>query len=117
MDDYSQIANRRKAYLQQQAAAEQLRVKQEQANAIKNQPTGLAAVLNGIGEKIGDFGSTLNNIGKTIFGGFSQGQSEAKTKQIRADDSARRNEIAKKYGYNSYSDAMNDENASQDFWN
>lgn len=117
MDDYSQIANRRKAYLQQQAAAEQLRIKQEQANAIKNQPTGLAAVLNGIGEKIGDFGSTLNNIGKTIFGGFSQGQSEAKTKQIRADDSARRNEIAKKYGYNSYSDAMNDENASQDFWN
>lgn len=117
MDDWDILNRKLNAQRQQQAAAEQLRIKQEQANAIKNQPTGLAAVLNGIGEKIGDFGSTLNNIGKTIFGGLSQGQSEAKSKQIRADDSARRNEIAKRYGYNSYSDAMNDENASQDFWN
>lgn len=117
MNDWDILNKKLNAQRQQQAAAEQLRIKQEQANAIKNQPTGLAAVLNNIGEKIGDFGSTLNNIGKTIFGGFSQGQSEAKTKQIRADDSARRNEIAKRYGYNSYSDAMNDENASQDFWN
>ena len=83
----------------------------------KQKEGGLGGVLAGIGEKIGDFGSTLNNIGKTIFGGMSQGQSEAKSKQIRADDSTRRNEIAKKYGYNSYSDAMNDDNASEDFWN
>lgn len=62
MDDYSQIANRRKAYLQQQAAAEQLRIKQEQANAIKNQPTGLAAVLNGIGQSIGNLGDSIYNM-------------------------------------------------------
>ena len=82
MNDWDILNRKLNAQRQQQAAAEQLRIKQEQANAIKNQPTGLAAVLNGIGEKIGDFGSTLNNIGKTIFGVFSQGQSEAKTKQI-----------------------------------
>ena len=62
MDDWDILNRKLNAQRQQQAAAEQLRIKQEQANAIKNQPTGLAAVLNGIGQSIGNLGDSLYNM-------------------------------------------------------
>lgn len=77
----------------------------------------LSGIVSGIGEKINDIGSTLSNMGKTVIGGITEQSRKNKTTNIMNQDSDRRNEIAKKYGYNSYSDALNDENASQDFWN
>lgn len=72
--------------------------------------------VSGIGEKINDVGSTLNNIGKTIVGGITENSKRKETKNIMDDSKAKYNEIAKKYGYASYADASNDENASQAFW-
>lgn len=62
MNDWDILNRKLNAQRQQQAAAEQLRIKQEQANAIKNQPTGLAAVLNGIGQSIGNVGESIYNM-------------------------------------------------------
>ena len=76
----------------------------------------LENIIGGIGEKINDIGSTLNNIGKTVVGGITENSKKKETKDIMAKSKAKYNEIAKKYGYASYADASNDENASQDFW-
>lgn len=91
---------------------------QSDLNAAQSKPMGgLESVLAGIGEKFSDWGNTIGNIGRTVIGGVTEPFRKAETNKITADDSARRNEIAKKYGYASYSDAANDTNASQDFWN
>lgn len=83
---------------------------------VKENKNIFESIIGGIGEKVNDIGSTLGNIGKTIVGGITENSRKQETKNLMSQDSARRNEIAKKYGYASYSDAMNDDNASQAFW-
>ena len=74
-------------------------------------------LIGGIGQKVGDFGKTAVNIGQTIAGKLSQEGNAQAIKDISAQDSQRRNDIAKKYGYNSYGDAMNaGDNAPADMW-
>ena len=103
-------------------AAQNLASKQSALNAAQKKSQGglvdtLVGLATGIKDKVVDAGATLNNIGKTVVGGINQiGQNKA-IENTTKKDSERRNDIAKKYGYNSYSDALNDENASQDFWN
>ena len=68
--------------------------------------SGVKGLWNAVAGGVNEVGGALQNAAW-----------DATTKSTMANDSARRNEIAKKYGYNSYADALNDENASQDFWN
>ena len=106
-------ANRAQRDYENQAAQAQANLSQAQSRPMG----GLESVLAGIGEKFNDWGNTIGNIGRTVTGGLTESSRKAETKKITSDDSARRNEIARKYGYASYSDAVNDDNASQDFWN
>ena len=106
-----------------QNSANNLQQKQAGLSAAQNQKTktslesALSGLVTGIGERIGDIGSTLNNIGKTVVGGINQiGQNKA-IEDTTKKDSERRNEIAKKYGFNSYSEAANSGKVGDDFWN
>lgn len=85
-----------------------------------NKGFDLGKTLSGIGEGLVSGVKGLWNAvagGVNEIGGAIQNTAWSNaTKDTMAKDSARRNEIAKKYGYNSYADALNDENASQDFW-
>ena len=96
-----------------QAAQAQANLSQAQSRPMG----GLESVLAGIGEKFNDWGNTIGNIGRTVIGAVSEPFSKAETDRINSDDSARRNEIAKRYGFSSYSEAANSGRASQDFWN
>ena len=125
MDEWNRLAQKIQAQRAQEQAAQAQKMYEAQAaqaqanisNAQSKPMGGLESVLAGIGEKFNDWGSTLGNIGRTAIGGLTESSRKAETKKITSDDSARRNEIARKYGYASYSDAANDDNASQDFWN
>ena len=117
-DDWQRFARE-----QMQNSAQNLQQKQAGLDAAKNQKTkttlesALSGLVNGIGERIGDIGNTLNNMGKTVVGGINQiGQNRA-IENTTKKDSERRNEIAKKYGFNSYSEAANSGKVGDDFWN
>lgn len=121
MDDYNKLQAR---YQQKQAqnTAQNLANRQAALNAAQKKSQGglvdtLVGLATGIKDKVVDAGATLNNMGKTVAGGIDEIFANKANKDTMADDSKRRNDIAKKYGYNSYSDALNDDNASQDFWN
>lgn len=122
MDDYAKI-NARNQRNAAEKAAQRLQQKQAGLEAAQNKKTktslesALSGLVSGIGERIGDIGSTLNNIGKTVVGGINNSIHNLGLKQTQKDDSARRNEIAKKYGFNSYSEAINSDNVGDDFWN
>lgn len=106
-------ANRAQRDYEDQAAQAQANLSQAQSRPMG----GLESVLAGIGEKFNDWGNTIGNIGRTVIGAVSEPFSKAETDRINSDDSARRNEIAKRYGFSSYSEAANSDRASQDFWN
>lgn len=106
-----------------QNSANNLQQKQAGLTAAQNKKTktslesALSGLVTGIGERIGDIGNTLNNMGKTVVGGINQiGQNKA-IENTTKKDSERRNEIAKKYGFNSYSEAANSGKVGDDFWN
>ena len=106
-------ANRAQKDYESQAAQAQANL-----NAAQSKPMGgLESVLAGIGEKFNDWGSTIGNIGRTVIGGISEPFRKAETKKINSDDSAKRNEIARRYGFSSYSEAANSDKANDDFWN
>ena len=103
--------------------ARKLQQKQAGLTAAQNKKTktslesALSGLVTGIGERIGDIGNTLNNMGKTVVGGINQiGQKKA-IENTTKKNSERRNEIAKKYGFNSYSEAANSGKVGDDFWN
>lgn len=81
---------------------------------------GLADVLKNAWNGITSGATSLWNAGagavNAALGGMQTAAHRQHTKNIVADASNKRNEIARKYGYNSYSEAMNDDNASQAFW-
>ena len=62
MDDFQYLAQKRKALAQQRIAQDQYNRSLAKAQAEQNKPTGLAAVLNGIGQSIGNVGETLYDI-------------------------------------------------------
>ena len=122
MDDYAKI-NARNQRNAAEKAAKQLQQKQAGLQAAQNKKTktslesALSGLVSGIGERIGDIGSTLNNIGKTVVGGINQIGKNKAIENTTKQDSERRNEIAKKYGFNSYSEAANSDKVGDDFWN
>ena len=120
MDDYNRMAARAKRDAAEKAA-QNLANRQAAVQAANKKTGGLVDTLVGIGtgikDKVVDAGATLANIGKTAVGGIDELFANNATKSTMSDDSKRRNEIAQKYGYASYSDAAKDDNASQDFWN
>lgn len=65
MNDWDTLATKFKAQRAQQAAIDQYNRSLAKAQAEQNKPTGLAAVLNGIGQSIGNLGDTLYNIAGT----------------------------------------------------
>lgn len=72
----------------------------------KSITSGAQGLWNAVAGGVNEIGAGIQN---TIWGN--------NIRNTMKDDSAKRNEIAKKYGYASYADASNDDNASQDFWN
>lgn len=77
----------------------------------------LENIFGGIAEGIGDAAATVGNIVKTAAGWMGDTAHKEDTKRTMQDLSAKRDEIAKKYGYANYLEAQEDDNASQDFWN
>lgn len=77
----------------------------------------LENIFGGIAEGIGDAAATVGNIVKTTAGLMGDATHKEDTKSTMQDFSAKRDEIAKKYGYANYLEAQEDDNASQDFWN
>lgn len=77
----------------------------------------LENIFGGIAEGIGDAAATVGNIVKTTAGLIGNETHKQETKSTMQDLSAKRDEIAKKYGYANYLEAQEDDNASQDFWN
>lgn len=77
----------------------------------------LENIFGGIAEGIGDAAATVGNIAKTAVGLMGDATHKEDTKRTMQDLSAKRDEIAKKYGYANYLEAQEDDNASQDFWN
>lgn len=122
MDDYAKI-NARNQRNAAEKAAQRLQQKQAGLEAAQNKKTktslesALSGLVSGIGERIGDIGSTLNNIGRTVVGGINQIGKNKAIEDTTKKDSERRNEIAKKYGFNSYSEASNSDKVGEDFWN
>ena len=62
MNDWDTLATKFKAQRAQQAALDQYNRSLAKAQAEQNKPTGLAAVLNGIGQSIGNLGDSLYNM-------------------------------------------------------
>lgn len=120
MDDYNRMAARAKRDAAEKAA-QNLANRQAAVQAANKKTGGLVDTLVGIGtgikDKVVDAGATLANMGKTAVGGIEELFANHDVNKTVSDDSKRRNEIAKKYGYNSYSEAANSGNASEDFWN
>ena len=79
--------------------------------------SALSGLVGGLKERGSDILNTAKNIGKTVVGSINQIGANKAIENAQKDDSKRRNEIAKKYGFNSYSEAANSGNASQEFWN
>lgn len=77
----------------------------------------LENIFGGIAEGIGDAAATVGNIVRTTAGLIGNETHKQDTKSTMQDFSAKRDEIAKKYGYANYLEAQEDDNASQDFWN
>ena len=117
-DDWQKFARE-----QMQNSAQNLQQKQAGLDAAKNQKTkttlesALSGLFNGLKERGSDILNTVKNIEKTKYGWLNQIGANKSIENAQKDDSARRNEIAKKYGFNSYSEAINSDKVGDDFWN
>lgn len=117
-DDWQRFARE-----QMQNSAQNLQQKQAGLDAANNQKTkttlesALSGLVNGLKERGSDILNTVKNIEKTKYGWLKQIGANKSIENAQKDDSARRNEIAKKYGFNSYSEAINSNKVGDDFWN
>lgn len=117
-DDWQKFARE-----QMRNSAQNLQQKQAGLDAAKNQKTqtslvsALSGLVNGIKERGSDILNTVKNIEKTKYGWLDEIIANNDLKNAQKDDSARRNEIAKKYGFNSYSEAISSDKAGDNFWN
>jgi hypothetical protein len=121
MDDYNKLVARNQQR-QSQAAAQNLANRQAALQAAQGKKQGslvdtLVGLATGLKDKAVDAYDTAKNIGKTVVGGINQLTGNYDVAKAQKDDSTRRNEIAKQFGYNSYSDAINSGTAGDDFWN
>ena len=121
MDDYNKLVARDQQR-QSQAAAQNLANRQAALQAAQGKKQGslvdtLVGLATGLKDKAVDAYDTAKNIGKTAVGAINQIGANKEVANRQKDDSNRRDEIAKKYGFNSYSEAANSGNASDDFWN
>ena len=124
MDDYNKLVARNQQR-QSQAAAQNLANRQAALQAAQGKKQGslvdtLVGLATGLKERGSDILNTAKNVGKTAVGLAEKWTGQDGNKEIKAiqnDDSARRNEIAKKYGFNSYSEAINSGKVGDDFWN
>lgn len=121
MDDYNKLVARNQQR-QSQAAAQNLANRQAALQAAQGKKQGslvdtLIGLATGLKDKAVDAVDTAKTIGKTVVGGINQLTGNYDVAKAQKDDSTRRNEIAKQFGYNSYSDAINSGTAGDDFWN
>lgn len=121
MDDYNKLVARNQQR-QSQAAAQNLANRQAALQAAQGKKQGslvdtLVGLATGLKDKAVDAVDTAKTIGKTVVGGINQLTGNYDVAKAQKDDSTRRNEIAKQFGYNSYSDAINSGTAGDDFWN
>ena len=106
-----------------QNSAQDLQQKQAGLQAAQNAKqkttleSALAGLVGGLKERGSDIFNTAKNIGKTVVGGINQIGANKAIENAQKDDSKRRNDIAKKYGFNSYSEAINSGKVGDDFWN
>lgn len=77
----------------------------------------LESVLSGLVSGAKSLWNAAAGTVNAVAGGIQTAAHDRDIKRTMEDASNKRNDIAKKYGYNSYSEARNDDNASQDFWN
>ena len=118
---YDDWARRQRQSLQN--SAQNLQQKQAGLEAAQNAKqkttleSALSGLVGGLKERGSDILNTANNIGKWAVGKIGDTAQQIGLKTVQKDDSKRRNEIAKKYGFNSYSEAANSGKASQEFWN
>ena len=114
---------RQKAEQQRQQAMQNLQQKQAGLNAAQNQPKkstleeALGGLVTGVGERLSDIWNTAKNVVKTGAGLINQIGAKDSVDNTMKDDSKRRNDIAKKYGFNSYTEAINSNKVGDDFWN
>lgn len=106
-------ANQAQADYDQRMGQAQSSMEAAQSKAVNPLESVLSGLVSGA-QGLWNAGAGAVN---ALTGGIQSAAHSQNTKNTMADASNRRNEIAKKYGYASYSDAMNDDNASQDFWN
>lgn len=121
LDDYNKL-QARNARSAAQNAGQNLVNREAALNAANQKKKGglvdtLVGVATGIKDKAVDLGATAANIGRTVVGGINQLTANKEIENAQKDDSKRRNEIAKKYGFNSYSEAINSGKVGDDFWN
>lgn len=106
-----------------QNSAQNLQQKQAGLEAAQNKKqkttleSALSGLVGGLKERGSDIFNTAKNMAKTVVGGINQIGANKAIGNAQKDDSARRNEIAKKYGFNSYSEAINSGKVGDDFWN
>jgi hypothetical protein len=119
--DYNQYAKMRQKGLERQA--QQLQQKQAALQAAQNKPKkstleeALGGLVTGVGERLSDIWNTAKNVVKTGAGLINQIGANDSVDNTMKDDSKRRNDIAKKYGFNSYTEAINSNKVGDDFWN
>lgn len=119
--DYNQYAKMRQRGLERQA--QQLQQKQAALQAAQNKPKkstleeALGGLVTGVGERLSDIWNTAKNVVKTGAGLINQIGANDSVDNTMKDDSKRRNDIAKKYGFNSYTEAINSNKVGDDFWN
>lgn len=106
-----------------QNSAQNLQQKQAGLEAAQNQKqkttleSALSGLVGGLKERGSDIFNTAKNIAKYAVGQINQFGADKAIDKAQKDDSARRNEIAKKYGFGSYSEAINSGKVGDDFWN
>lgn len=106
-------ANRAQADYDQRMGQAQSSMEAAQSKAVNPLESVLSGLVSGAKGLWNAAAGTVN----AVAGGIQTAAHDQDRKRTMEDASNKRNEIAKKYGYNSYSEAMNDGNASQDFWN
>lgn len=106
-------ANRAQADYDQRMGQAQSSMEAAQPKAVNP----LESVLSGLASGAKGLWNAAAGTVNAVTGGIQTAAHDQDRKRTMEDASNKRNEIAKKYGYNSYSEAMNDDNASQDFWN
>lgn len=118
---YDDWARRQRQSLQN--SAQNLQNKQAGLQAAQNAKqkttleSALSGLVGGLKERGSDILNTAKNIGKTVVGSINQIGANKSIENAQKDDSKRRNEIAKRYGFNSYSEAINSGKVGDDFWN